>query len=398
VQLVVESRLKALELPILLPAFAASIGIGSVTAYVLPYPLGAFVGMLGFTEADAGAIGSVEMGTIAFAALVLAPVIDRLPPRSCAIAGAAIALIGNLFSMTVSGFWQLAIARAIAGSGAGICLAFGNAAVAGSASPVETYARVMVLASGTLLVLFVSLPPAIASHGVAGLYAVMSLLTVVLLPALWLFPRHPNRSRDGAGAHSVTYTTSPTIAIALLLAVFLFVLRDNGSWAFLERQSVSLALNPEHVGWLFALSGVTALAGAPLALVVRRRFGDTAPSVAGLFAGGAVSFIAYWTRDATSFGATILMWTPIFMFNNSFLVGMGAELDTRGRLAAACGTSTLLASAVSPGLAGALLGRYGVHGIEALVMLAVPMAIACAVAAGRAATQRAVAMDLDREC
>lgn len=150
-----------------LATFAAIWGIGFLPQVVSPHVVGTLVRHLGLDERLAG-LQSVEFGSVAVTALLLAPWMARLPRRRLAVAGALLALTSHAVSAAATDVAVLAAARVVAGIGAGLVLAAGNATAAASAEPERLYGRMFVLMGIAYAFVFVIMGYFAAQFGAPG--------------------------------------------------------------------------------------------------------------------------------------------------------------------------------------------------------------------------------------
>src|SRR5690606_16698056 len=78
---------------------------------------------------------SAEFGFTMLASLLVAPFMGHAPRRTLALVGTLLAIAANLVSANVDDIAMLAAVRCIAGIGAGLALACGNAAVSSARHP-----------------------------------------------------------------------------------------------------------------------------------------------------------------------------------------------------------------------------------------------------------------------
>ena len=114
---------------LVLSAFAAAYGIGLLALLALPYMISAVISDLGLDEAQAGYLLSAEFMCMMLASLLVAPLMGRVPRKTVALFGAAIAVIGNLMSAHITDITSLTLMRCLVGAGCGLAFACGNATV-----------------------------------------------------------------------------------------------------------------------------------------------------------------------------------------------------------------------------------------------------------------------------
>ncbi len=119
----------------LLWAAAGAVVVGLLGFNTLPLLVGAVMDGLGFDERQAGLLGSMEIGAMAAASLLLAPRVDVLSQRRVALVSVAVVAGAHLLSAFADGFALLMGVRLVAGIGEGCIYATANAVIAGSRDP-----------------------------------------------------------------------------------------------------------------------------------------------------------------------------------------------------------------------------------------------------------------------
>lgn len=316
---------------------------------VLPIILGALVDYRGFTLANVGYVGSVEILGMALAAATSAAFINKVPRNRLAFV-AAIALgltqISSAFTLAPTLFFA---ERFIAGISAG-CIAGVLAATISLARVPERLTAFIYLIDALLAsVLYLVLPAIIARYQLAGAYALLGSVTVLISPVFLLLPaRGP-----------VTGTPSPALRRdAGRVAIFAIILSAAAAahWTFTERMALQVGLDMTQVGQMFAASLVIGIIAAALAATAGDRFGSVRPIFVAwstvLLLGFALPHLATPLAFIISF-CLLRFFTNI---NDPFVVGVVARLDIEGRLTTVFAASGLFGAAIGPFLASTIAG------------------------------------------
>jgi MFS family permease len=240
---------------LLLPSWAAADGLGQITLLSLPFMLGMFVDSFGMGPQRAGLLVSVELATISIVCMAVSAFVGRLPRRTLAICGAAIALVGNTLSLHGSDFASFALSRAIAGIGYGLATAAGNAVIASAADPSRLYDNKMVLFALTQLLVDVAVPSAINHFGSPGFFGLMIATNLVMIPFILRLPQRSvsnasvsAQSKGAVGSDGFRgFRGVLPILIVLSLAV-IFAIRESAYWGFLERFGAAGCADPPPLG------------------------------------------------------------------------------------------------------------------------------------------------------
>lgn len=346
----------------LLSAFASSYGIGLLALLGLPFMIGATIDGLGLSESQAGSLGTVEFLAIMAASLFAAPFMNRIPRRTVAFVGVALALFGNFLCINQDQltFNSLLIFRSIAGLGCGLSLAVGNATVSNSANPEKMAAQMSVLFVALMAITMLVFSWATEQWGYRGMYGALAVCMLGLSPLLFMLPQYaieqPVTSNHPHAHKSLFSVTS----FLMLAAMFVFALRDMSGWAFVERIGLDVGYSGAEIGMLLSVQAVLGISGPLIASVIGSRFGLKIPLTIGIVASGLVYFVMLllptsviaYTTSAMFIGCT-------YFYTLSYLTALAAELDSQGRIVAASGGFLSAGVAFGPLVGGYLIEQFG---------------------------------------
>ena len=336
----------------LLWAAAAATGVGLLGSNALPLLVGAVIDGIGFDVRQAGLLGSVEIGAMGLASLLLAPRVGSISRRGVALVSAAIVAGAHLASAFTEDFGSLMALRLVAGLSEGCIFATANAVIASSADPDRLYARVTVVGALAAAALFVALPHAIELWSQRGAFAALAAVALLCVPLLLLLP-----ASAPAGTHSEILggglLRGP--ASALLLAAFVLSVGEGAIWTFVERIGAGVGLDIDAIGLVLAATTVAGVSGAALAAWLGTRLGRTLPLLLGMSAVGLASVTLGYARGPGAYVAAELVYNTAYLFVAPFLLGTAAAIDTQGRVAAATGGIVLLGAGLGPGVGGVLV-------------------------------------------
>jgi predicted MFS family arabinose efflux permease len=346
----------------LFSAFAASYGIGLLSMLALPFMVGTTIDGLGFSETQAGLLGTAEFLTIMVASLLVAPFMNRAPRRTLAIIGVVIAIGANLLCLTNNGaqFSTLLVFRGLAGLGCGLTLAVGNATVSNAKNPEKMAAHMSVLFVILMAITMLLFAWASGVWGYKGIFGSLAVCMLVVAPLLTMLPKSAPERSVQVNQRNAKVSLFSIASLGVLLAMFLFALRDMSGWAFVERIGLDVGYTGAQIGLLLSVQAVIGITGPLLASVIGSRFGLAKPLTFGIIASGLVYFsmlalptstLAY-TIAAMCIGAT-------YFFTLSYLTALAAELDSQGRIVAASGGFLSAGIAFGPLFGGFMVGKYG---------------------------------------
>ncbi|MEL7028355.1 MAG: MFS transporter [Pseudomonadota bacterium] len=368
---------------LLYAAFAFSQGIGLISYWTLPLLAGALLAGLGLSTTEVGLLGTIEFIGLLGASLLLAPFVDRGFRRAAALVSVVIIVAANLASaFAPPEFWTLAGLRFVAGLGAGLALAIGNATIANARDP-ERFSSHLTLALVAFMVVVMPIVARLSgAYGYQGVFLALAGIVMIGAVSLIFLPNGPNADLPdeaadaGAGLGANTLLTA--VGLVVLTVALLFGARDTLPWLVAEQLGSDAGMSVSEVGDLFSLMYAVSIAGPVSMLLLTRIFGPKtllflAMTATGLFAW----MFTVSDGDAQQFSVGIIAWATIYFIAFAQLNAVAALFDRSGRLVSAVGSSFIAGVVIAPVVGGYLidLGGYGVIGAAELALTALIAAI-----------------------
>lgn len=341
-------------------AFASAYGIGLLSLLALPFLISAAITDLALNEAAAGYLLSAEFAFTMIASLIVAPIMGTAPRKTLAIIGGLIAIAANVISATVTDVYTLAIIRCIAGAGAGLCLACGNACVSSAKDPDRVAGYMNVIFVALMIIVMIVFASTMASYGLSGLYYAMAITMSVMLLLVLMMPQQVDTSDHAYHHHPDDMKLFSAGAIFMIVAMLLFSARDTMGWAFVEQVGINVGYDGETLGLLFSLQAFIGLLGPLAAAIIGKRFGISVPVILGVIICGSAT-LGYVMGEAskTMYTVAVLMNAAAYFYALAYLTALAASLDKEGRIVAAAGSFLTLGVAVGPALSGTLIAAGG---------------------------------------
>ena len=364
-------------------AAGSAYGVGLLGLWALPFLISAIIHDLDLNEAHAGILMSAEFIFTMLASLLVAPFMGRAPRRTLAIAGTLLAIIANLISASMTDLYALAAVRCIAGIGAGLALACGNACVASAKQPDRIAGHMNVLSVLLMIVVMLGYAKVMAAYGLPGLYYAMAGTMAVMLLAIPFMPQHAPKELIEPRLHSLKPAGNVLLslpAICMMLAMFVFQARDTMGWAFVERIGTMVGYSGEEVGILLSFQSFVGLIGPLLAALIGKRFGLSTPVILAILLTGGTS-LSYVLGEHSKMLYTVGVMTICitYFYALSYLTALAAALDREGRVVAAASSFLSLGLAVGPAISGGLISLGGLTlaawGIAVTVLLTLLLVI-----------------------
>ncbi|MET7984243.1 MFS transporter [Streptomyces sp. NPDC005281] len=347
---------------------------GYLAAYLLPTTVGRLDAGLPLSATQAGAVGSVLLLSSASAGFLLASRVDRFGPRALARAGLLLAAAGY-GTASLSSALPLVVGGAIVGGlGSGTATTVAATGIAGRPDPHRITALGLFGVSGLAGALYLTIPHLGPGHG----YPLAAIACTALL-ALALTGRLPARAPAAHARPATAPLPHRRSGLVLAGAMLFWSLAQNSLWGVSGRIGLTQAgLSEVEVGAVFAVALGAGLLGTVGAGALGARLGRALPIGLGTaLIAGCIALSARAT-DLTSFASGEIAWNSLYPVVLSYVIGLAASMDPRGRWAVLVGSASSLGTACGP-LTGSLLSAregYPVMGTvlaAGLLLVGVPM-------------------------
>ncbi|MFF8099270.1 MFS transporter [Streptomyces sp. NPDC014986] len=348
---------------------------GYLAPYLLPTTVGRLERGLGLTATQAGAVGSALLLSSATAGFLLASRVERAGARTLARLGLVLAVVGYGGAALTTAVPAVVAGAVVGGFGSGTATTVAATRIAAERDPhrASTLGLLSVSALAGLLYLTV---PHLPGHGLT--------LAAIALTALAVWPL---TSRLPAGTPAPRHAEAGTAArlphrrsgLVLAGAMLLWSLAQNALWGVSGRIGVGQAhLSEPAVGVVFAVALGAGLLGVVCAGALGSRMGRALPIGGGtVLIAGCIALTAS-ADGLVGFAGGEIAWNTMYPVVLSYLIGLAASLDPRGRWAVLVGSASSLGTAAGPLTGSVLSAQAGFPVMGAvlgagLLLVAVPM-------------------------
>ncbi|CAM5320253.1 MFS transporter [Streptomyces spiroverticillatus] len=365
---------------------------GYLAAYLLPTVVGRLGSGLGLTPAGAGLVGSTLLLCSASAGFSLASRVERIGARRAARAGLLLMLLGYGCATLASSLVPVVAGAALGGFGSGTATAVAAAGIAARRDPHRASVLGLLSVSATAGVLYLTVPHLDGGHRPP--FAALALIAVLVWPATGRL--------DAQEDAAVSATTSPLEAAAaatrlphrraglvLAAAMLCWSMCQNALWGVSNRiATVQAGLTEVGAGAVFAAALGAGLLGVTAAGALGARLGRAVPvGVGTAFIALCVALSASAT-GAGSFATGEILWNAVYPVVLSYLIGLAASMDPRGRWAVFAGSASSLGVACGPVVGSVLSAQAGFPAMGlglgcVLLLTAVPMTLVALHTGGR---------------
>lgn len=297
---------------------------------LLPLLVGSFVEYMGLTSAQAGQIAAAEMAGAACATVLLPLVISRVPRRHLMAVAMVVFIIANLASILAGDALSLALARFIAGIGAGWIIGGATACFAATRNPDRSFSIFMFSNLALGAIGFPLLPSLVLEpFGLAGLFILLALGGLLSLTLIRNIPESVAKATEAQRGMSFLRPVS----VIALLGVLAYFIGMGAVWPFIERIGSDRALSTTTVYTALTLAQFAGMGGALLAVWIAARFSRVqALGLGSSLTIGAMIMLVTTTGQVSYMVATVLFFFA-WIYTIPVLMGGLAELDRSGRVA-----------------------------------------------------------------
>ncbi len=360
---------------LLYAAFAFSQGIGLISYWTLPILAGSLMAGLQLTTTEVGLLGTIEFAGLFFASLALAPFVDRGIRKRIALVSVLIVVSLNVTCALVDmGFTTLAATRFVAGLGAGLALAIGNATIANAVDTERFSGHMTIMLVAFMVVIMPIFSRISESYGYQGVFLALAATVSIGALSIVFLPDGPSAqlaatSLDADSSKKLALLS--TAGLMLLGVALLFGARDTLPWLVAEQLGTDAGMTLPETGDLFSLMYAVSILGPTLLLFVSRRFDARTLLAVSMALTGLFCWV-FTVSDGNrfQFSAGIVVWATIYFMAFAILNAVAAMVDRSGRLVSAVGSSFIAGVAIAPFIGGYLVDRggYSLIGIAEIVL------------------------------
>ncbi|MEV5602019.1 MFS transporter [Streptomyces sp. NPDC052299] len=347
---------------------------GYLAAYLLPTIVGRLSVYLGLSTAQAGLVGSALLLSSASAGFSLAGRVETYGPCRPARVGLVLCAVGYGCA-ALAGSVPLVVAGAVVGGfGSGTATAVAAAGIAAQSDPHRTSSLGLLSVSATAGALYLTVPHLGGGHRLP--FASIALVALLVWPAT-------SRLGDSAAAGPAVPAQGrlPHRRSGLVLAggMLVWSMAQNALWGVSSRIGVDqVGLSEVTIGAVFAAALGAGLLGVMGAGVLGSKLGRAVPIGVGtaVIAGSIV--LSSSAGSLGSFATGEILWNTVYPVVLSYLIGLAASLDVRGRWAVLAGSASSVGVACGPVLGSVLSEEAGFPGMglilgAATLLVALPV-------------------------
>ncbi|WP_370257775.1 MFS transporter [Streptomyces sp. V4I8] len=355
---------------------------GYLAPYLLPTVVGRLDSGLPLSPTQAGAVGSALLLSSASAGFLLASRVERFGARRLARIGLLLAVVGYGGASLAHAVSAVVVGVLVGGFGSGTATAVAATGIAALRDPHRATTVGLLGVSALAGAVYLTVPHLGPGHGQP--------LAAIALTALAVWPLTARLTSSGAlrPQTRAAATRLPHLrhGLALAACMLCWSLAQNSLWGVSGRIGLTQAqLTETTVGAVFAVGLGAGLLGVTGAGALGPRLGRALPIGAGTALIAACIALSASATDLTTFATGEIAWNTLYPIVLSYVIGLAASLDARGRWAVLVGSASSLGTAAGPLTGSVLSAQAGFPVMGAvlavgLLVIAVPMTV---VALGR---------------
>ncbi|MFE0255931.1 MFS transporter [Streptomyces sp. NPDC059010] len=357
---------------------------GYLAPYLLPTVVGRLDSGLPLSPTQAGAVGSALLLSSASAGFLLASRVERVGARRLARTGLALALFGYGGAALTPAVPAVVLGVLIGGFGSGTVTAVAATRIAAQRDPHRATTVGLLGVSALAGTVYLTVPHLGPGHGQP--LAAIALTALAVWPLTGRLPSVTVPRPQAVRAASDLPHRRPGLTLAVCMLCWSLV--QNSLWGVSGRIGLSQAqLTEATVGVVFAVALGAGLLGVTGAGALGPRLGLALPIGGGTAVIAACVVLSASATDLSSFATGEIAWNTLYPIVLSYVIGLAASLDGRGRWAVLVGSASSLGTAAGPLTGSVLSAQAGFPVMGAvlavgLLVVAVPMT-AVALGVGR---------------
>jgi predicted MFS family arabinose efflux permease len=366
------------EIARVLLAFLATAGLFYVN--IMPALVDGLIEGLGFSNREAGLVGSANVYGAAAGAFAAVFIIKHINWRVAAVVLLATLISIDLASTLLTSAPILIATRFVHGCVGGLLVGIGFGVMSRTSEVDRTFGYLLTIQFGLGGLGLIYLPPLVPVFGTTALFLALVAFSTVTLLMLPFLPEYPPRD------HTVVVQKGGTnvklIGLALL-ATFLFQAANMGIYAFAIGIGKHALLESGFVSSALGVAAWLAIAGSVLVILLSTRYGRLVPvGIAIVLTAFSIWLLHFSNVKPGGWETSVYWWANVlwgigWAFVISYLLGMCSEFDTTGQMAALGGFASKMGLASGPAVAAMIVGEdnYGL-----LINVAVVALVLCILA------------------
>ncbi|WP_068547431.1 MFS transporter [Thalassotalea crassostreae] len=355
-------------------AFLTTAGIFYVN--IMPAIIDGLKDGAGFTDQQAGFVGSANLYGAAFGALLAVFIIKKINWQRWSYALLVAILAIDFVCIYINSPTMMIAIRALHGITGGLLVGIGFGIISRTSEADKTFGYLLLIqwSLGGLGIMF--LPGLVPEYGTAAMFISLMVFTVVTLMMLPFLGDYPIKNDEHKSTNTAKIKRLPLMLT--LFAIFMFQGANMGLFAYVIGLAKAEGLMIDFISTSLGLASWIALFGAFLVIVIGTKYGRTVPIIAAIVLTAISTWLLHFSESANVYLIANIIIGITWAFILPYLFGICSELDKAGQMAALGGFASKMGLASGPMVAALFLGNdnYGL-----LIDMAAIGLVICAIAA-----------------
>ncbi|WP_371773230.1 MFS transporter [Streptomyces sp. NBC_01438] len=349
---------------------------GYLASYLLPTIVGRLSVYLGLSPAQGGLVGSALLLSSACAGFCLAGRVETYGPRRPARIGLTLAALGYGCAALAGSVPLMVTGVVVGGFGSGTATAVAAAGIAAQRDPHRTSSLGLLSVSATAGLLYLTIPHLGGGHRLP--FASIALVALLVWPAT---SRLGGAVPAGPAAPAAGRLPHRRSGLVLAGGMLVWSMAQNALWGVSSRIGiVQVGLSEVSIGAVFAAALGAGLLGVMGAGLLGARLGRAVPIGLGTVIIAVMIVVSSSADGLGSFATGEIVWNTFYPVVLSYLIGLAASLDIRGRWAVLAGSASSVGVACGP-LLGSVLSEASGYRVMGLILGAMTLLVAVPVTA-----------------
>ena len=297
---------------------------------MLPLLVGTVTEHLGFSDNQAGYLASIDLLGIVVAAVSAPFWLNRFSRKKLASLGISLLVLGNLWSMVSSSFYELSSARFVAEVGSGIAFSLSLAVLGERQRPDRLFSLGIGSTISLAVIVFLWLPDLITQYGFATIFVTHLVMALVIVFFIAWLPSYGDSQKSTKDPLSNPVKAPYKRLLICFAGFFCFTVVEGGVWSYIERIGDYHGLSSSYIGNVLAITQVVSVCASIASTALSTKYGRLFPI---LFGGATFLVSLYLIQQNQSWlylvGACMSQFAYIFTL--PYLMLLCVELDPSGK-------------------------------------------------------------------
>ncbi|MFL0798974.1 MAG: MFS transporter [Agarilytica sp.] len=342
------------EIARVLLSFLATAGLFYVN--IMPALVDGLIDGLGFSNREAGFVGSANVYGAALGAFSVVFIIRRINWKRASLFLLVGLILCDVVSIYIHDPYVLIGMRFFHGSIGGFLVGIGFAIISRTKHVDRTFGYLLTVQFGLGGLGLMYLPPLVPVFGTPILFLSLiafSAVTLLMLPFLSDYPIPDQAGTTGQSTRPYSYKL---LGLALL-ATFLFQAANMGVYAYIIGIGKHAGLNMAFISSTLGIAAWIAIIGSVLVIILSTRFGRLIPVLVATLLTVFGTWILHYSEVPSMYWVANVGVGITWAFVISYLLGLCAEFDVAGQMAALGGFASKMGLASGPLAAALMVGE-----------------------------------------